>query len=58
LSDTRHTLTKSVFPSLPESPDGAETEPMPQLREAIIHLGAELADIRSTIESAYREEGE
>lgn len=58
LSDTRHTLTKSVFPSLPESPDGTEKESLPQLREAIIHLGAELADIRSTIESAYRDEGE
>lgn len=56
LSDTRHTLTKSVFPSLPETPDGAESEPLPELREAIMHLGSELADIRSTIEAAYREE--
>ena len=38
--------------------DVFETEPLPQLREAIMHLGAELADIRSTIESAYRDDGE
>lgn len=56
LTDTRHTLTKSVFPSLPDEPGNAMQEPLPELREAIIHLGSELATIRARIEAAYREE--
>lgn len=56
LTDTRHTLTKSVFPSLPDEPDQAGNEPLPELREAIKHLGAELSSVRGSIERAYRDE--
>jgi len=56
LTDVRHTLTRSVFPSLPEKPDQVEDGALPELREAIMHLGSELSTTRGTIERAYREE--
>jgi hypothetical protein len=56
LTDTRHTLTRSVFPSLPEKPGELEDGALPELREAIMHLGSELSSTRARIERAYREE--
>ena len=56
LTDVRHTLTRSVFPNLPEHPEQVENGTLPELREAIMHLGSELSTTRARIERAYREE--
>lgn len=56
LSDVRHTLTKSVFPNLPESTDQPDGDGLPGLRGAIMHLGTELSSTRARIERAYRDE--
>lgn len=56
LTDVRHTLTRSVFPHLPEHPEQLESVALPELREAIMHLGSELSSTRAAIERAYREE--
>ena len=56
LTDVRHTLTRSVFPTLPENPDQVEEGTLADLRGAIMRLGSEISDTRARIERAYRDE--